>query len=268
MTALEFLGSALPVTLLGDVGTWAESVSARLAGSMSGETSIPMALAIFFLGGVLASLTPCVYPMIPIVVAYMGGAETAAVTSGAAASGRRRRVILRAVAYVLGMSLVYTALGMTAALVGRTFGAMTQTFWAYALVGVVLVVFGLSLIGLFEIRVPSFIMNRVGTGPRQGLAGAFVMGATSGIVAAPCAAPIVFPLLTLVGQGGRVVFGTIGMFAFSLGLGMLFLLLGISSGMAASLPRPGGWMVTLKKVVGVLMVVLAGYFFYQGWQRL
>jgi thiol:disulfide interchange protein len=258
--------TVLAVAALADLGNWAETLSSRLSGQLEGA-SVPLALLLFFAGGVLASLTPCVYPMIPIVVAYMGGAETAAVAAGAAVSGRRRRVILRALAYVGGMALVYTGLGVAAALLGQTFGAMTQTFWAYALVALVLVVFGLGLLGLFEIRVPSFIMHRVGTGPRQGLAGAALMGATSGVVAAPCAAPIVFPLLTLVGQGGRVVFGTLGMFCFSLGLGLLFLLLGIFSGMAASLPRPGPWMVTLKKTVGVVMIVIGVFFAYKGWQR-
>ncbi len=252
--------------LLADLGNWAETLSDQLSAHIEGA-SMPVALGIFFLGGVLASLTPCVYPMIPIVIAYMGGAETAAVASGADAAGRRRRVVMRAVAYVLGMSVVYTILGIVAAMLGKTFGAMTQTFWAYAVVALVLIVFGLGLFGLFEIRVPSFIMNRVGTGPRQGLGGALVMGATSGIVAAPCAAPIVFPLLALVGQGGAVLFGTLGMFVFSLGLGLLFLLLGIFSGMAASMPRPGPWMVTLKKVVGVLMIVLGVFFLYKGYQR-
>lgn len=262
---MAFAG-ALATLPLADLGNWAETVSYRLSQALTGA-SAPLALLIFFAGGVLASLTPCVYPMIPIVVTYMGGAETAAVAAGADSTGRRRRVVTRALAYVLGMSVVYTALGMAAALLGKTFGTMTQTFWAYGFVALVLIVFGVSMLGVFEIRVPSFILNRVGTGPRQGLAGAATMGATSGIVAAPCAAPIVFPLLTIIAQGHQLVFGLIGMFVFSLGLGLLFLMLGIFSGMAASLPRPGGWMITLKKGLGVLMIVLGAFFLYKGTQH-
>ena len=245
---------------------WIGGLSDRLAGTLTGASD-PLALAIFFLAGVLASLTPCVYPMIPIVVAYMGGAETAAVEAGAAASGRRRRVVVRSLLYVGGMAIVYTGLGLAALLLGRPFGSLTQTFWGYAFVGLVLGVFGLSMFGLFEIQVPSFILDRMGTGPKQGMLGAVAMGATSAIVAAPCAAPIVFPLAAMVAQQQRVVFGIVAMLSFSLGLGLLFLVLGIFSGLAASLPRPGTWMVTLKKVIGVVMLVLAAWFFWQGWQR-
>jgi thiol:disulfide interchange protein DsbD len=249
-----------------DLENWVGGLSSKLAESVGGASD-PVAVGIFFLAGILASLTPCVYPMLPIVVAYMGGAETAAMAAGAEQAGRRRRIVMRSLLYVVGMAIVYTALGLAAVLLGRTFGALTQEPWAYAIVGLVMLVFGLSLFGLFEIKVPDFILQKVGTGPREGHIGAIVMGATSAIVAAPCAAPIVFPLVAIVGQQGRIVFGTIAMLAFSLGLGLLFLVLGIFSGAAASMPRPGGWMVTLKKVLGVVMVILALYFFYQGYLR-
>lgn len=260
---MEYWCSGLP---LAGIGSWVESTASWLAQQVTGA-SAPVALAIFFLCGVLASLTPCVYPMIPIVVTYMGGAETAAAAQ-AGQEGRRRRVVLRALAYIVGLSVVYTGLGLTAILLAKPFGSLTQTFWGYAVVGLVLVIFGLSLLGLYEIRVPAFIMNRMGTGPREGYLGAVLMGATSAIVAAPCAAPIVFPLAAIVSREGRVVFGTVAMFFFSLGLGALFLLLGIFSGMAASMPRPGGWMVRLKQAVGLLMVLIAVYFFYQGYTKL
>ena len=259
--------AALPLAgFLADFENWVGGLSTRLAEAVGGASD-PVTLAIFFAAGVLASLTPCVYPMIPIVVAYMGGAETRALADGAPAAGRRRRILVRSLLYVVGMALVYTGLGLAAVLLGRTFGALTQTWWAYGFVGLVLFVFGLSLLGLFDIRVPAFLLNLAGGGPREGHLGAVVMGATSSIVAAPCAAPIVFPLVAIVGQQGRLVFGALAMLSFSLGLGLLFLLLGISSGLAASLPRPGGWMETLKKVLGVVMVLLALYFFHMGYLR-
>lgn len=248
-------------------GQWIGGLSDSLASSVGGASD-PLAIAIFFGAGVLASLTPCVYPMIPIVVTYMGGAETNAIASGASVEGRRLRIIVRALVYVAGMAVVYTGFGMFAIMASKPFGSITQTFWGYGLVGLMLAIFGLGMLGLFEIQVPSALLDRVGTGPRQGMVGAALMGATSAIVAAPCAAPIVFPLVAIVAKEGRLAFGTIAMLAFSLGLGLLFLFLAIFSGMAASLPRPGGWMVTLKKVVGVLMLLLAAWFFYQGWGKL
>jgi len=246
---------------------WVGGLSDQLAQSLAGASD-PLALLIFFAAGLLTSLTPCVYPMIPIVVTFMGGAESASVAAGADRSGRRSRVFWRSLLYVLGMAVVYTALGLAAILAGRTFGSLTQSFWGYALVAAVLAVFGLSLLGLFEVRVPTFILQRLGSGPREGSLGALLMGATSAIVAAPCAAPIVFPLAAMVAREGRVVFGTIAMLVFSLGLGVLFLVLGVSSGLMASLPRPGAWMVTLKKVTGAVMLLIAASFVYKAWQFL
>ena len=254
---------ALVAGLLHDLEAWVGAVSSRLADAFGGASD-PLALLICFACGLLASLTPCVYPMIPIVVTYMGGAETQALESGASVEGRRLRVLVRSLLYVVGMALVYTALGLTAFLVRAPFGSMTQTIWGYAAVALVLVVFGLSLVGLYEIRVPTAILNRVQTGPRNGLVGAVAMGATSAIVAAPCAAPIVAPLAAVIAREGRIVFGTLAMLSFSLGLGFLLLLIGVSSGLAATLPKPGGWMVTLKKVMGVVMLLLGALFLYWG----
>jgi thiol:disulfide interchange protein len=256
---------ALLASLLAELNV--ERWASNLAESVT-DASDPVRLMLFFGAGVLASLTPCVYPMIPIVITYMGGAESASMAGGSPVEGRRMRVLARAIVYVAGMALVYTGLGLAAILLGRPFGSLTQSFWGYGLVAVVLIAFALSMLGLFEIRVPAFLMNRLSGGPKKGFAGAAVMGATSAIVAAPCAAPIVFPLMTLVAQEQRVVFGTLLMLAFSLGLGLLFLLLAVSSGLAASMPRPGKWMVTLKKIVGVAMLGLGGLFLWWGIQML
>ncbi len=254
------------IALLGGVTEWLDRLSGQLNRAASGVAD-PVALVFVFLAGIVASLTPCVYPVIPLVVAYMSGSEASAVAGGAEITGRRRRAVMRSLAFVVGLAIVYTALGVAAILLGRPFGSLTQTWWGYAIVGIVFFVFGLSMWGLFELRVPSFILDRFGTGPRQGFWGAVGMGATSAIVAAPCAAPIVFSIAVKLGQEQRFVFGTAAMLVFSLGMGLLFLLLGIFSSLAASLPRPGVWMVTLKKVVAVVMIVMAGYFFYKGYQR-
>ena len=244
---------------------WIGSISSAIAEAVA-EASDPLALLLCFAAGVLASLTPCVYPMIPIVVAYMGGAESAAIASGASRESRKLRVLSRSLLYVGGMAVVYTGLGLTAILIRRPFGSLTQSFWGYGFVAAVMLVFGLSLIGLFEIRVPSFILERVNTGPRGGMWGSVGMGATSAIVAAPCAAPIVAPLAAWVARENRIVFGSLAMLSFSLGLGLLLVLLGISSGLAASIPRPGAWMVRLKVIMGVVMLLVSVLFFYWGAQ--
>lgn len=255
-----------PLALVAGPTEWLEGLSAQLNRAASG-VSDPAALVFVFLAGIVASLTPCVYPVIPLVVAYMSGSEASAVAGGAEASGRRRRAMGRSLAFVGGLAIVYTALGVTAILLGKPFGSLTQTWWGYAIVALVFLVFGLSMWGLFELRAPSFVLDRLGTGPRKGFWGAVGMGATSAIVAAPCAAPIVFSIAVKLGQEQRFVFGTLAMLIFSLGMGLLFLVLGIFSSLAASLPRPGAWMVTLKKFVAVVMIFMAGYFIYRGYQR-
>jgi thiol:disulfide interchange protein DsbD len=229
------------------------SLDARLAGA-----SVGMALVIFFVAGFLTSLTPCVYPIVPLVVAFMGG------------SGQRSRThtIWLALVYVTGMAVIYTTLGILAALLGRPFGTLTQTWWAYGLVALIICLFGLSMIGLFEIRLPSRLTQAAGSGPREGVAGALFMGATSAVVAAPCAAPVVGTAMVWIGQKGQVGIGALVMLSFSLGLGFLLVVLGISAGMAARIPRSGRWTEYVKKGFGVAMIVIAVFFGYKAWQLL
>jgi thiol:disulfide interchange protein DsbD len=210
------------------------------------------ALFVVFAAGVLTSLTPCVYPMIPVTVTYIGGA----------AGGNRRRAVALSVTYVLGLSIMYAALGIVAALLGKIFGEFTRSPWVFATVGVIIAALGLAMLDVFTI--PALLTNVQGRGARRGgFVGAALMGVAAGFVAAPCTAPVLGLLLAYVGQTRNVVWGGTLLFVFALGLGLLLMLLGIFSGLLASLPKAGVWMDRIKKGFGVAMILIGGWFLWQ-----
>lgn len=235
-------------------------VSAESAGGWLGRLkSAPFALQLLlvFLGGLLLNLTPCVYPMIPITVGYFG----------AQSEGRAGKTFGLAVLYVLGLALMYSALGVFAAITGGLFGATLQSPFVVGFVALVLFALALSMFGLFTIQPPQFIMAR--SGAKKGGAGALAMGALLGIVAAPCVGPIVAALLTYVaaksgelGKAQGALFGFTLFFTLALGLGLPYLLLGTFSGSIKSMPRSGPWLERLKKIFAVPLLIASIYYAY------
>ncbi len=210
-----------------------------------------VAVAVVFGAGLLTSLTPCVYPVIPVTVTYIGGA----------AAGSRRRAVSMSLVYVAGLALVYTVLGVVAALLGKTFGLLSQNPWVMGGVGLLIVLFGLGMMNLFVIPVPSFLTGVQAEGVRKGgYLGAFLMGAAAAFVTAPCSAPVLGTLLVAVGRTGNVVWGSFLLLVFAIGLSMLLLVLGIFSGTLSSLPKPGGWMNWVKNGFGIVMIVIGAWF--------
>jgi thiol:disulfide interchange protein DsbD len=235
---------------------WIDHAGYGLSQTLQGQLQTRSLAAIFvvFAAGVLTSFTPCVYPMIPVTVTYIGGA----------AAGNRKRAVALSVVYVAGLAIVYAALGVAAALLGRVFGQFTRNPWVYGAVGLLMLAFGLGMLDLYSIRVPAFLTGVQGTGARKGgFLGALLMGVAAGFVAAPCTAPVLGVLLTYVATTRDVAWGGGLLLAFSAGLGLLLLLLGIFSGYLSSLPRAGAWMDVIKKGFGAAMIVVAVYFFWQ-----
>jgi thiol:disulfide interchange protein len=214
------------------------------------------ALGAAFLGGILASLSPCVYPMIPIVSAYVG--------SRSAGEKTRGRAFLLSLSYVLGMAAVYALLGMVAALTGSFFGQISTNPWALLVVAFILLLFALNILDV--IRFPVWVSGRPMEPATGGVIGAFLVGAASGLVASPCTSPVIFGLLTFVATTQSIVFGGSLLFAFSLGMGSLLLVVGTFSGLATTLPKPGRWMVGVKKALGLLMLGLALYYLIKAGQ--
>lgn len=218
-----------------------------------------LALPALFAGGVLTSLTPCVYPMIPITAAIVGG-QTAAERDAAIPASRTRPVLLT-LTYVIGLALVYSALGVFAGLTGTLFGSVSTNPWLYFAMANVLILAGLSMLDVVPIRLPAGIMTRAATMGTAGRAsGAFIMGAMSGLVAAPCSAPVMAAVLTWVTVTKSAVLGFVYLLTFSLGMCTLLVVVGLSSGGLARLPRAGAWMVTVKRVFALIMIGAAEYY--------
>jgi len=212
-----------------------------------------LAIVTLFGAGVLTSLTPCIYPMIPISASILAG------TAGQAPT--RRRVVGLTLTYVAGLALFYALLGMLAGLGGQLFGVVAANPWVRLAVGAILLVFGLVMLDVIPVAMPMRLVQWAG-----GLGGGtypavFLLGATSGIVAAPCGAPAFGVVLTWVASTRSAVLGFIYLFVFSLGMSALLVAVGVSSGTLARLPRSGGWMVWIKKGAGVVMVVMGLYYF-------
>ncbi len=212
----------------------------------------PLAFLVAFLGGIWASFTPCVYPIIPILVGVVGEES----------GGSRLRGFWLSVAFVHGMALTYSLLGLTAALTGRIFGQLTAHPVAYLIVGNIILVFALSMFGLFEIRLFGK-WGQAKPGEKKDLGVVFFMGATSGLVAAPCTVPVLGTLLAFVAQSRNLIFGFFLLFTFAMGLGFLLILLGTFTGLVTSFPKSGPWLVRIKQAFAVFLVIVAEFFFIQ-----
>ncbi|HUP64906.1 MAG TPA: cytochrome c biogenesis protein CcdA, partial [Thermoanaerobaculia bacterium] len=211
------------------------------------DRGLGLTLLVVFVLGLALNLTPCVYPLIPLTIAFFSSQT----------GGRSRRVAL-ASSYVLGLAAMYSALGVFSALSGMLFGAWLQLPAVLIFFALLMILLAASMFGAFEIRVPHFISDRAGA--RGGLAGAATMGLLAGIVAAPCVGPFIISLIALVSQKGSVAFGFILFFVLALGLGLPYLFLGIFSTAAASMPRSGPWMVQIKQALGFVLIAMAFYF--------
>lgn len=216
-------------------------------------TSPLLALALLFGAGVLTSLTPCIYPMIPITVGLLGGA-------GAVGRSRRRTALLTA-SYVTGLALVYAVLGLIAGLTGTLFGTISANPWAFFVIGNLLLLAGLAMLDLFPVAAPQRILAWAGRLGGDSAPAALLLGATSGLVAAPCGAPAFAAVLTWVATTQSAVWGFLYLFVFSLGMTALLVIVGLTSGSLASLPRAGVWMVWIKRGGAVIMLVMAEYYF-------
>jgi thiol:disulfide interchange protein len=214
------------------------------------QTSMALAFTAAFAGGLLTSLTPCVYPMVPITVGYIGYSNI---------GGSRGRAFGLAVVYVSGIAVTYAAMGVFAALSGRLFGELNSSPWSFLLVGNIILLLGLSMLDVFTLP----IFTPRDNGKKAGLLPIFGLGLSSGLVAGPCTAPVLGVLLAYVASTGNVVLGAGLLFVFAFGMGVLLIGVGTFSGLMASMPRSGNWMVNIKKGLGWIMIILAEYFLIQ-----
>jgi thiol:disulfide interchange protein DsbD len=216
------------------------------------------ALPVLFIAGVLTSLAPCIYPMIPITAAIVGGTAVGDVPRP------RSRTVMLTFTYVLGLALAYASLGLFAGLTGTLFGAVSTNPWLYFAMANLLIIASLAMLDVIPVRVPSWLLTRAATAGEGGtLGGVFVMGAASGLVAAPCSAPVMAAVLTWVTATKSGVLGFIYLFVFSLGMCTLLVIVGLFSGTIARLPRAGTWMVWVKRLFALIMLAVAEYYLVQ-----
>ncbi|HET6330379.1 MAG TPA: cytochrome c biogenesis protein CcdA [Holophagaceae bacterium] len=195
--------------------------------------------------GIVASLTPCVLPMIPITMAIIG-----------AKGGGKMKGLMLSLTLVLGMAFTYTILGVVAAKTGAAFGAAAQKPAFLVPVALLFALLALSLFGAFELRLPSAFQTKLQSGARKGFGGAFIMGLILGPISAPCVGPFIGAQLLDIAQRGEVLVGALTLFVFALGMGVLFVIGGTAS---AALPRSGDWLTRLKQLMGLVILGFAAW---------
>lgn len=202
-----------------------------------------------FLGGLALNLTPCVYPLIPITVGYFGGQS----------EGRTTKLFLMGILFILGLSVTYSLIGVVTSLTGAVFGALLQNPIVILFIVAIFLVLSLSMFGVYEFKLPDKLVNKAGAA-KAGYYGAFFMGLTMGIVAAPCIGPFVLGLVTYVATKQDPYFGFLLFFVLAAGLGTPYLFLAVFSGKIKKLPRAGEWMDAVKHIFGFILVGMALYF--------
>lgn len=210
------------------------------------------AVLLSFVGGVLASLTPCSYPMLPITVAFIGGKS----------GGKRWKGFVLSIFYVFGLACVYAALGAFAAISGQMFGRLTTNPWTYFVVGNVCLFFGLAMMEVVHLPPPAFLNRlKVRDLPGHDIVSSILLGGASALVVSTCTTPVLAVLLTFVATGQSVLWGVGMLFSFAYGLGILVIIVGTFTALLSSLPRSGIWMRRVQKFFGLLMIFAAEYYF-------
>ncbi len=225
-----------------------DSITQRL---VSG--GILLNLAMFFGAGLLLSMTPCVFPMIPILSGIIAGQEKT-LTPG--------KGFILSLVYVISMALTYAVVGVVAVLAGINIQAAAQDPWVITALCLVLVALALSMFGFYEIQMPVAVQDRLTrlSNSQEGgtLSGVAIMGAVSAVIVGPCVAPPLVGALTYISQTGDEVLGGMALFFMGMGMGVPLLVIGSSAG--SILPRAGSWMETVKQIFGVALIGLAIWF--------
>lgn len=222
------------------------------------------AIFLAYLGGILSSFTPCIYPMIPITIGLIGGTSEKTVKDGWILSSF----------YVLGMACVYTVLGIAASLSGQIFGTMTNTTGWYLSLGVILALSSLWMLDVIKFD-PNVLIQKLfrkfgrktsalNTQENDAtLLGAFTLGASSGFIAAPCTTPVLTTILAHIATERSVGMGMMLMFSFALGLGTILVLIGTFAGAIKLLPKSGKWLERVKNLSGLLILALGMYYIFK-----
>ena len=211
-----------------------------------------LALGTLFAAGVLTSLPPCVYPMIPI---------TASVIAGTARQDQsRRRTIGLTLTYATGLAMLYALLGLVAGLSGTLFGAVSASPWTLFTIANLLLLFALAMLDVLPVPVPRRLLAWAAEREGGSYGAVFLLGGASGIVTAPCGAPAFAVVLTWVAATQAGLMGFVYLFVFSLGMMTLLIAVGLFSGTIAVLPRSGKWLIWMQRSAAIIMIGMAEYY--------
>ena len=213
------------------------------------QSNPAIAFVAVFLAGVAVSFTPCVYPVIPLTLGFIGARST----------GGKWKGFLLSLIYVLGMATTYAILGAFASLSGKLFGQIGSSPVSYFIIANVCLILGLSMLDVFQIPQISFANSRLPQ-KKGGYFGAYVVGLFSGLIVGPCTAPVLAVILVYVGTKQNFLYGLSLLFVFGYGVGFLLILLGTFTGLLASIPKSGVWLERVKKLFGWLLILAAEYF--------
>ena len=210
--------------------------------------SNPFELILAFGAGVLVSFSPCVYPLLPITIGYIG----------ASTQKDKFHAFLLSLIYVLGMAITYCILGVFASMTGKIFGQISSSPISFFIIGNICIIFGLSMLGVFEMHLPNFFLNKFKA--RKSKFSVFLLGMTSGLIVGPCTAPVLGAILVYVATKQNLLFGISLLFSFAYGMGALLILAGTFSGVLVNMPKSGKWMYTIERLGGVVLILAGEYF--------
>jgi cytochrome c-type biogenesis protein len=209
-----------------------------------------------FGAGVLVSFSPCVYPLVPITLSFIG----------AQGKGSKFKGLILSCIYVFGLAITYSVLGAIAALTGKLFGEIASHPLTYIIVANVFILFGLSFLGVFDI--PAFgiyLQNKIKI---NSLLSVFFFGIISGLIVGPCTAPALGAILVYVAARQNLAYGISMLFAFAYGVGFLLILVGTFGSMLLNLPKSGNWLIRVKVACGLILLVAGEYFLIQAGRRM
>ncbi|MEW5758762.1 MAG: cytochrome c biogenesis protein CcdA [Candidatus Omnitrophota bacterium] len=203
-----------------------------------------------FVGGVLLSLTPCVYPLIPVIVSFIGAIN----------APLKKQKFLLSLFYVLGIAVSYSMLGIISALSGKIFGQIQTNPITYFITGSIFILLGLSFLDVFSF---GFFSIKQHIKPKNFLS-IFFIGMVSALVISPCVSPGLGAILVYVGSKQNVFFGATLLLTFALGMGLPLIVIGTFSAILTNLPKSGVWLEKIKKICGIVLISIGFYFLTKG----
>jgi len=215
----------------------------------------PFDFVFAFFGGLLASFTPCVYPLIPISAGYIVGN----------AQNSKSKGFLLSLFYVTGMAITYSFLGILAVLTGSMFGKFSSSPLVNLISGMLIFIFGLFMLDILHFNFSFNLKHPVYK--RGNFAGAFLLGLVSGLMITPCLTPILGAILAYLSTTKNIFYGGFLLLSFSYGMGLIFILIGTFGVSLTGLPKPGKWMVVIKKVCAAIIILTGVYFIIAALRR-